>query len=231
MGGELVLLPIPVSLRLSQEQYLIYRGEISMKVLTRSHTQGRFLLGFGIAIAASAGPTYIVEVAHPASHGFITALYNTFWWAYHPLEITGCTSLISEGSLEQLFQAPLSVALCDILVEQHGFSLLGCNLCARLLLWCSFGFYQNPQDGSTFMVDGRKPKESWSHFMEKAIRIAYGLNCNLTTSRNASRVMVPTNVGMIIGVGAFGPPIPSYIRFLALQDMFKELKGIRICKR
>ncbi|KAL9033657.1 MAG: hypothetical protein Q9214_007409, partial [Letrouitia sp. 1 TL-2023] len=40
---------------------------------------GRFLLGFGIAIAASAGPTYIVEISHPAYRGMITALYNTFW--------------------------------------------------------------------------------------------------------------------------------------------------------
>ncbi|KAI4213205.1 MAG: hypothetical protein LQ351_004151 [Letrouitia transgressa] len=39
---------------------------------------GRFLLGFGIAIAASAGPTYIVEISHPAYRGMITALYNTF---------------------------------------------------------------------------------------------------------------------------------------------------------
>ena len=42
---------------------------------------GRFLLGFGIAIAASAGPTYIVELSHPAYRGMITALYNTFWYA------------------------------------------------------------------------------------------------------------------------------------------------------
>ena len=40
---------------------------------------GRFLLGFGIAIAASAGPTYVVEISHPAYRGIITAAYNTFW--------------------------------------------------------------------------------------------------------------------------------------------------------
>jgi MFS family permease len=40
---------------------------------------GRFLLGFGVAIAASAGPMYVVEVSHPAFRGVITAIYNTFW--------------------------------------------------------------------------------------------------------------------------------------------------------
>lgn len=41
---------------------------------------GRFLLGFGVAIASSAGPVYVVEVSHPAHRGVVTALYNTFWW-------------------------------------------------------------------------------------------------------------------------------------------------------
>ena len=40
---------------------------------------GRFLLGFGVAIATSAGPIYVVEVCHPAYRGVVTALYNTFW--------------------------------------------------------------------------------------------------------------------------------------------------------
>ena len=40
---------------------------------------GRFLLGFGVSIAASAGPVYVVEVSHPAYRGVVTALYNCFW--------------------------------------------------------------------------------------------------------------------------------------------------------
>ena len=40
---------------------------------------GRFLLGFGVSIAASAGPIYVVEMSHPAYRGVVTALYNTFW--------------------------------------------------------------------------------------------------------------------------------------------------------
>ena len=40
---------------------------------------GRFLLGFGVSIVASAGPVYVVEVSHPAYRGIVTAFYNTFW--------------------------------------------------------------------------------------------------------------------------------------------------------
>lgn len=40
---------------------------------------GRFLLGFGVGIMASAGPTYVVELSHPAHRGVTTGLYNVFW--------------------------------------------------------------------------------------------------------------------------------------------------------
>ena len=36
---------------------------------------GRFFLGFGVAIAAAAGPVYVVEISHPAHRG----LYNVMW--------------------------------------------------------------------------------------------------------------------------------------------------------
>lgn len=38
---------------------------------------GRFLLGFGVSIAASAGPMYVVEINHPAYRGVVGAMYNT----------------------------------------------------------------------------------------------------------------------------------------------------------
>lgn len=40
---------------------------------------GRFLLGFGVGIIGAAGPTYVVEVSHPAHRGVATGLYNVFW--------------------------------------------------------------------------------------------------------------------------------------------------------
>lgn len=47
---------------------------------THQYMGGRFLLGFGVSLAASAGPMYVVEVTHPAYRGVVTALYNTFWF-------------------------------------------------------------------------------------------------------------------------------------------------------
>jgi len=41
---------------------------------------GRFILGFGVAITASAGPAYVSEMSHPAFRGTMTAIYNTFWF-------------------------------------------------------------------------------------------------------------------------------------------------------
>lgn len=42
---------------------------------------GRFLLGFGVSIAASAGPMYVIEINHPAYRGRVGALYNTLWFS------------------------------------------------------------------------------------------------------------------------------------------------------
>ncbi|KAF5008857.1 hypothetical protein FDECE_4881 [Fusarium decemcellulare] len=41
---------------------------------------GRFLLGFGVTIASSAGPMYVVEINHPAYRGVVGALYMTLWF-------------------------------------------------------------------------------------------------------------------------------------------------------
>lgn len=41
---------------------------------------GRFILGFGAAIASAAAPAYAVELAHPAYRGVQAGMYNNFWW-------------------------------------------------------------------------------------------------------------------------------------------------------
>ena len=41
---------------------------------------GRFLLGFGVATSATAGPAYVSEMAHPAFRGTMTGLYNVLWF-------------------------------------------------------------------------------------------------------------------------------------------------------
>jgi sugar porter (SP) family MFS transporter len=40
---------------------------------------GRFFMGMGVSIIASAGPTYVVEICHPAYRGILTGFYNVFW--------------------------------------------------------------------------------------------------------------------------------------------------------
>lgn len=42
---------------------------------------GRFLLGFGVSIAAAAGPMYVIEINHPAFRGVVGAMYNTLWFS------------------------------------------------------------------------------------------------------------------------------------------------------
>jgi MFS family permease len=57
----------------------IIQGTTSYTGILGQFMAGRFLLGFGVSIAASAGPIYVVEISHPAYRGVVTALYNTFW--------------------------------------------------------------------------------------------------------------------------------------------------------
>ncbi|KAK5257839.1 hypothetical protein LTR40_009096, partial [Exophiala xenobiotica] len=42
---------------------------------------GRFVLGFGVSIAAAAGPIWVVETAHPKYRSVMTGLCNTTWLA------------------------------------------------------------------------------------------------------------------------------------------------------
>ncbi|KAI5837878.1 general substrate transporter [Morchella snyderi] len=41
---------------------------------------GRFVLGFGVAMSATAGPSYVAEIAHPKYRGILTGIFNSFWF-------------------------------------------------------------------------------------------------------------------------------------------------------
>ncbi|OQO06189.1 hypothetical protein B0A48_08777 [Cryoendolithus antarcticus] len=58
----------------------IINGTSSMTANVGQLKGGRFLLGFGVSIVSSAGPIYVVETAHPAWRGLLTAYCNTFWF-------------------------------------------------------------------------------------------------------------------------------------------------------
>jgi len=57
---------------------------------------GRFLLGFGVAIASGAGPIYVVEMTHPVFRSVVTGYCNTFWF-------TG--SILAAGAIRGRFDA------------------------------------------------------------------------------------------------------------------------------
>ena len=58
----------------------VVQGTTSYTASVGQFMAGRFFLGAGVSIAASAGPIYVVEVCHPAYRGVVTALFNTFWY-------------------------------------------------------------------------------------------------------------------------------------------------------
>lgn len=86
---------------------------------------GRFVLGFGVSIAAAAGPIWIVETAHPKFRGIITGLCNTTWLAgailasgatRGALEIQGNNSWIIPIWLQMVFPG-LIVCFCMFVPE------------------------------------------------------------------------------------------------------------------
>ncbi|KAI0052176.1 general substrate transporter [Auriscalpium vulgare] len=81
---------------------------------------GRFVLGFGIAIATIGAPTFTVECAPPQWRGRLTSLYNTGWngGAIPAAAITlGCSKLQSDWSwrIPLILQAfPAFVVVCTV---------------------------------------------------------------------------------------------------------------------
>lgn len=54
-------------------------------VQATSHTlaafiAGRFIVGIGVPVCTTAGPTYIVEMAYPTWRGLAGGMYNVFGW-------------------------------------------------------------------------------------------------------------------------------------------------------
>ncbi|KAI0264911.1 general substrate transporter [Gloeopeniophorella convolvens] len=81
---------------------------------------GRFALGFGIAMATTAAPMFIVECAPPQWRGRLTAFYNTGWFvgSIPAAGITlGCSHLQSNWSwrIPLILQAfPAAIVVCTV---------------------------------------------------------------------------------------------------------------------
>jgi sugar porter (SP) family MFS transporter len=58
---------------------VIVQGTVINTGKTGQFMAGRFFMGFGVNVIASAGPCYAVETAHPAYRGIVVGLYNVFW--------------------------------------------------------------------------------------------------------------------------------------------------------
>jgi len=59
---------------------VIIQGTVINTGKTGQFMAGRFFMGFGVNVIASAGPCYVVETAHPAYRGIVVGLYNVFWY-------------------------------------------------------------------------------------------------------------------------------------------------------
>ncbi|KUL86494.1 hypothetical protein ZTR_04254 [Talaromyces verruculosus] len=86
---------------------------------------GRFMLGFGVSIAAAAGPIYVVETTHPAYRGMVTGYCNTFWFVGSILSsgaVRGAITLHTNESWQipiwlQMVFAGLVMCLCWTIPE------------------------------------------------------------------------------------------------------------------
>lgn len=63
---------------------LVVVGTVVAGTSAMTHSLGqflasRFLLGFGVSLAASAAPAYIIETVHPAYRGVMGGAYNCTW--------------------------------------------------------------------------------------------------------------------------------------------------------
>jgi hypothetical protein len=57
---------------------------------------GRFILGLGAVIANSSGPAYVVEMAYPKYRGFLTGLYQAFFFCGTIIQRKCCRLVILE---------------------------------------------------------------------------------------------------------------------------------------
>ncbi|EAW12037.1 sugar transporter (hexose transporter [Aspergillus clavatus NRRL 1] len=86
---------------------------------------GRFLLGFGVSIAAAAGPIYVVETTHPAYRGMVTGYCNTFWFVGSILSsgaVRGAITLDNNNSWQipvwlQLVFSGIILCCCWMILE------------------------------------------------------------------------------------------------------------------
>jgi len=58
---------------------VIIQGTVIHTGSVGQYMGGRFFMGMGVSLIASAGPCYVIEISHPAYRGVVTGFYNVFW--------------------------------------------------------------------------------------------------------------------------------------------------------
>jgi sugar porter (SP) family MFS transporter len=71
---------------------------------------GRFVLGLGVSITATACPSYVVEMSPPQWRGRLTGLFNTFYYAGSML-CTGISIATARLSSTTSWRAPLAIQI------------------------------------------------------------------------------------------------------------------------
>jgi len=71
---------------------------------------GRFVLGLGVSITATACPSYVVEMSPPQWRGRLTGLFNTFYYAGSML-CTGISIATGKLSSSTSWRAPLAIQI------------------------------------------------------------------------------------------------------------------------
>lgn len=158
---------------------------------------GRFLLGFGVAIASAAGPIYVVEVAHPAFRGIAVAYANCTWFVGSILaagSVRGALGLSGQTSWQvpiwlQMVFAGLICAFAFIIPESPRWLYVNGKKeqsKAVLAKWHGFGEADNPWvklqlgEYEAFLNLEGSDKRWWDYrtlFNSRASRYRLACNC------------------------------------------------------
>lgn len=161
---------------------------------------GRFLLGFGVAIASSAGPIYAVEASHPAFRSIVVAYCNCFWFVGSILSsgaVRGGLNLQGNASWQlpiwlQLLFSGLIVLFCFFIPESprwlyvHGQRE---KATATLTKWHGYGDPNSAwvklqlQEYEDFLNVNGADKRFWDYsalFRTRASRYRLAVNCTFS---------------------------------------------------
>ncbi|KAB5549491.1 general substrate transporter [Coniochaeta sp. 2T2.1] len=191
---------------------------------------GRFFLGFGVSIAASAGPMYVVEINHPAYRGRVGAMYNTLWFSGAIVAsgaARGAIDIHSDASwrlityLQALFSG-LIIIFCLWLPESPRWLYVNNKKEAARAMLTKYHGLGNPDSAwvslqmreyEEFLDMNGSDKRWWDYrslFNSRAAN--YRLGCNMCISifgQWAGNAVLSYFLGAVLETCGYGDPVPS----------------------